>query len=103
MSAVGKGLDISIMGRKFRVACTENEQKQLLDAVSYLDKKMREIHDQGKVVGLERIAIMAALNITYELFSTCVADGFDIAEFKRRMASMQATLEKAMSDQEKLF
>ena len=53
MSAEGKGLDISIMGRKFRVACTENEQKQLMDAVSYLDKKMREIHDQGKVVGLE--------------------------------------------------
>jgi len=98
MNAAGKGLDISIMGRKFRVACAENEQKQLLEAVAYLDKKMREIHDQGKAVGLERVAIMAALNITYELFSTCVADGFDIAEFKRRMASMQATLEKAISD-----
>ena len=98
MSAEGRGLDISIMGRKFRVACAENEEKQLLEAVAYLDKKMREIHEQGKVVGLERIAIMAALNITYELFSTCVADGFDIAEFKRRMASMQAALEKAMSD-----
>ena len=103
MSAEGKGLDISIMGRKFRVACTENEQKQLMDAVSYLDKKMREIRDQGKVVGLERIAIMAALNITYELFSACVSDGFDIAEFKRRMTSMQATLEQAMSEQEKLL
>ena len=98
MNAAGKGLDISIMGRKFRVACAENEQKQLLEAVAYLDKKMREIHDQGKAVGLERVAIMAALNITYELLSTCVADGFDIAEFKRRMASMQATLEKAISD-----
>ena len=98
MTAAGKGLDISIMGRKFRVACAENEQKQLLEAVAYLDKKMREIHDQGKAVGLERVAIMAALYITYELFSTCVADGFDIAEFKRRMASMQATLEKAISD-----
>jgi cell division protein ZapA len=98
MSAEGRGLDISIMGRKFRVACAENEEKQLLEAVAYLDKKMREIHDQGKVVGLERIAIMAALNITYELFSTCVADGFDIAEFKRIMASIQAALEKAMSD-----
>jgi cell division protein ZapA len=103
MSADSKGVDISVMGRKFRVACAENEQKELLDAVAYLDQKMREIRDQGKVVGLERIAIMAGLNVTYELLTLRLADGFDIAEFKRRMAHMQATLEQAISDQEKLF
>ncbi len=103
MSADSKGVDISVMGRKFRVACAENEQKELLDAVAYLDQKMREIRDQGKVVGLERIAIMAGLNVTYELLTLRLADGFDIAQFKRRMAHMQATLEQAISDQEKLF
>lgn len=103
MSAESKGVDISVMGRKFRVACAENEQKELLDAVAYLDQKMREIRDQGKVVGLERIAIMAGLNVTYELLTLRLADGFDIAEFKRRMAHMQATLEQAISDQENLF
>jgi cell division protein ZapA len=59
-------LDVAIMGREFRVACPEDEREGLLQAVSYLDRKMREIRDGGKVIGLERIAIMAALNITHD-------------------------------------
>ena len=103
MSADAKGLQISVMGREFRVACPENEQKGLLEAVAYLDKKMHEIRDHGKVVGLERIAIMAALNIAHELLSTRVGGGFDIAEVKRRIAQMETMLDQALFDQSKLF
>jgi cell division protein ZapA len=102
MSADSKGLQINVMGREFRVACPENEQKGLLEAVDYLNKKMGEIRDNGKVIGLERIAIMAALNIAHELLSTKVG-GFDIAELKRRMESMETMLDQAMHDQSKLF
>ena len=103
MSADTKGLQISVMGREFRVACPENEQKSLLEAVAYLDKKMHEIRDNGKVVGLERIAIMAALNIAHELLSIKVGGGFDIAEVKRRMNHMETILDQALFDQSKLF
>ena len=102
MSADPKALQISVMGREFRVACAEHEQKGLLEAVEYLNKKMDEIRDHGKVVGLERIAIMAALNITHELLATKVG-GFDIAELKRRMNQMETMLDQAMYDQSKLF
>ena len=102
MSADSKGLQINVMGREFRVACPEDEQKGLLEAVSYLNKKMSEIRDNGKVIGLERIAIMAALNIAHELLATKVG-GFDIAELKRRMESMETLLDRAMHDQSKLF
>ncbi len=102
MSAEAKGLQINVMGREFRVACPEDEQKGLLEAVSYLNKKMGEIRDNGKVIGLERIAIMAALNIAHELLATKVG-GFDIAELKRRMESMETLLDRAMNDQSKLF
>ena len=102
MSAEPKGLQINVMGREFRVACPENEQKGLLEAVAYLNKKMGEIRDNGKVIGLERIAIMAALNISHELLSTKVG-GFDIAELKRRMGNMETMLDQAMNDQSKLF
>jgi len=97
-----KGLDVSIMGREFRVACPEDEQDELLSAVSYLDRKMREIRDSGKVIGVERIAIMAALNIAHELLTTRTG-GFDIGDFKRRIGSMQEQLDQALEDQEKLF
>ncbi|MBI1966294.1 MAG: cell division protein ZapA [Betaproteobacteria bacterium] len=103
MSADSKGLQINIMGREFRVACPDNEQKGLLEAVDYLNKKMHEIRDNGKLVGLERIAIMAALNIAHELLATKVGGGFDIAELKRRMAHMETVLDQAMADQNELF
>ena len=103
MSADSKGLQINVMGREFRVACPEDEQKGLLEAVDYLNKKMNEIRDAGKVIGLERIAIMAALNIAHELLTVKVGGGFDIAEVKRRMNRMETVLDQAMRDQSKLF
>ena len=98
-----KGLDVAIMGREFRVACPEDEQDALLASVDYLDRKMREIRDNGKVIGVERIAIMAALNITHELLNTRIVGSFDIGEFKSRIGSMQAQIEQAMADQDELF
>jgi cell division protein ZapA len=97
-----RSLQITIMGRDFRVACPEDEQAGLLEAVDYLNKKMVEIRDTGKVIGLERIAIMAALNIAHELLSTKVG-GFDIGEVKRRMTRMETVIDQAMSEQAKLF
>jgi cell division protein ZapA len=98
-----KSLQITIMGREFRVACPEDEQAGLLEAVDYLNRKMLEIRDAGKVIGLERIAIMAALNISHELLTTKVGDGFDMGEIKRRMNRMETVIDQAMSEQAKLF
>jgi cell division protein ZapA len=98
-----KGLQITIMGREFRVACPEDEQAGLLEAVDYLNRKMLDIRDGGKVIGLERIAIMAALNIAHELLTTKVGGGFDMGEIKRRMNRMEAVIDQAMSEQAKLF
>ena len=98
-----KSLQITIMGREFRVACPEEEQAGLLEAVDYLNKKMLEIRDGGKVIGLERIAIMAALNIAHEFLTTKVGGGFDMAEIKRRMNRMESAIDQAMSEQTKLF
>jgi len=62
-----KGVNISIMGRDFQVACPPQEQDDLLEAARYLDKNMKEIQKTGKIIGSERCAIMAALNITNDL------------------------------------
>ena len=102
MSVDPKALQINVMGREFRVACPEDEQKGLLEAVDYLNRKMDEIRDNGKVIGVERIAIMAALNIAHELLTTKVG-GFDMAALKRRMQNMETTLDQALRDQSKLF
>jgi cell division protein ZapA len=103
MSKEPPGLDINILGRQFRVACPEDEQQDLLKAVAYLDQKMRDIRDAGKVIGVERIAIMAALNIAHELLTTRLDGAFDIGDLKRRMAGMQAAIDQAMNSQDELF
>ena len=98
-----EALDVTILDREFRVACPEDERAELLETVSYLDKKMREVRDTGKVATVERIAIMAALNITHELLTTRLGTGFDMGEFKRRMGSMQATIDATLAEQDELF
>jgi cell division protein ZapA len=99
----GKSMDVSILGRDFRITCPDDEREELLKAVAYLDKKMREIRDSGKVIGSERIAIMAALNIAHELLIARRSDGFDTEEFRRRIDRMQAALDTVLPEQDKLF
>ncbi len=96
-------VDVAIMGREFRVTCPDEEREELIQAVTYLDKKMCEIRANGKVVGSERIAIMAGLNIAHELLATKVKGGFDMGEFKRRIDHMQVLLDTATPEQDKLF
>ena len=96
-------LEVKILDRELRVACPEDELAELRDAVAYLDRKMRELRDGGKVISVERIAIMAALNIAHELLTTRLGSGFDMAEFKRRMVSMEATIDATLTEQDELF
>jgi len=103
MSGATKTLDIKLLDRELRVACPEEERGELLDAVAYLDKKMREIRDAGKIASVERIALMAALNITHELLSVKIGRGFDLADFKRRISAMETAISEALAEQDTLF
>jgi cell division protein ZapA len=98
-----RGIDVTIFERSFRIACSEEEHDGLLRAVEYLNARMSEVHDGGKVVGFERVAILAALNIAHDLLSMRIAGGFDIGDVRRRIAGMAATIDEAMATQNKLF
>jgi len=103
MADGAKTIDVTLLGRSYRVACEDNEREALLQAVAYLDGKMNEIKAAGKVAGSERVAVMAALNIAHELLSTKLGGGFDIGMAKRRIATIEAQLDSALAGQEKLF
>ncbi len=118
-AAPAKAVTINVLGREFRVAAPEGEERQLMASVELVNRKMKEIRDTGKVVGNERIAIMAALNLAHEQLqvgshgaatgatsaSTSPATGVivDEAYIKGKLSAFEATLEKAISEQEKLF
>jgi len=60
-------VSVTILDKDYQVACPEDQAADLVAAASYLDEQMRAIRDSGKVFGLGRIAVRAALNISYEL------------------------------------
>lgn len=101
--AEGKTIEVSILGRNYKVACEDGERDALMQAVAYLDAKMGEIKKGGKVNGTDRIAVMAALNIAHELLSTKLGGAFDIGQAKRRIESIEAKLDEAIARQDKLF
>lgn len=60
---------VKILDKDYQVACPPEQAQGLIDAARHLDKQMRGVRDSGKVIGLERIAVMVALNISYELLN----------------------------------
>lgn len=103
MSDAATTIEVSLLGRTYRVACADGEREALMQAVAYLDGKMNEIRKSGKVMGAERIAVMAALNVAHELLSVKLGAGFDVGQAKRRLSSIESQLDAAIAKQEKLF
>ena len=67
MSAELQTVRVHILDKDYQVACPAEQRDALVESARYLDQQMRAIRQSGKVIGLERIAVMAALNITHEL------------------------------------
>ncbi|SFR60379.1 cell division protein ZapA [Marinobacter daqiaonensis] len=68
-------VEVSILDKDYLVACPPDQQDALRRAARHLDSKMREIRTTGKVLGTERIAVMAALNITHDLLEDSSVSG----------------------------
>jgi cell division protein ZapA len=102
-------LDVALLGRDYKVACKEGERAELQDAVAFLDRRMREIRDGGKVAGVDRIAVMAALNIAHELLRmraqsgvanvapTKVPAAIDDTAARRRIGAMQSAIDEVLA------
>ncbi len=67
MSEQLKPLSLTILGKQYKVACPQEERSDLINTAQMLDEQMHEIQDSGKVIGSDRIAVMAALNLAHEL------------------------------------
>jgi cell division protein ZapA len=103
MAEAQKTVEVNLLGRTYRVACDDGEREALMQAVTYLDGKMNEIRKAGKVMGAERIAVMAALNVAHELLNVKLGGGFDMGQAKRRLSDIESQLDAAIAKQENLF
>lgn len=67
MPSEGKPLTIRLLDKEFVIACPEEDRKTLAETVRFLDQRMREVRDGGRVIGMERIAVITALNLAHDL------------------------------------
>jgi len=88
---------ITILGKEYLIACQDDEKNELLASAGYLDRKMREIRDHGKVIGTDRIAVMAALNIAHELLHDKTDLVMADPEMEGRIRNMQEKIEEALN------
>jgi cell division protein ZapA len=106
-------LDVTLLGRDYKVACNEGERAELMDAVAFLERRLQEVRAAGKVNGAERIAVMVALNLAHELLrarampatgqpSPAPSAPIDALAARRRIASMHAVIDSALAGQERL-
>ncbi|MBO9471821.1 cell division protein ZapA [Endozoicomonas sp. G2_2] len=98
-------LTIRILGRDYSIACPEGERESLLSSAEYLSRRMHAIQRKGKTLGIDRIAVMAALNIARDLIAAerqlerqqaglPATDG----EISDRLSQLQLRIESALDD-----
>lgn len=95
-------LTVNIMDREFRVNCDKAEQQHLIDSAAALDQRMREIRETGRVIGVDRIAIMAALNLASELLSTEGTSNTAIESVNESINRMQEKITQSLNQTEEL-
>ena len=91
-----EGVKVSIMQREFTVACSREERQSVVEAAAYLDKQMRAVAKGTQVLGVDRCAIMAGLNITHSLLrlEKTVEQNEDATE---RLKNLHAQVDKFVS------
>lgn len=87
---------IYILDREYLIACPEEERQSLLQSAALLNQKMQDIRDKGKVIGIDRIAVLAALNLTHELLRVKQDKG-GLEDISGRLAALNERLAKAVS------
>ena len=92
-----KNVTVTIMAREFIIACPEGQEKSLMDSVQYLNQKIDLIQSQGSVVGIDRIIIMAALNITNELINQSPSDDLSLSQFRHKISSIEHQIDEVLA------
>ena len=95
-------VSVRLLDREYQVACPAEERSDLLDSAEYLDGKMRELRESGNVVGLDRIAVIAALNIANELIKQRKNGTVVEGDLGARLRSLRERVESALEKGQQL-
>jgi cell division protein ZapA len=97
-----KPISVRILEKDYRIGCPEGEEEQLLAAARLLDQRMKEIRTGGKVIGTERIAVMAALNLAHDVLAAPQQQTAQADAVGRRVRSLREQVEAALNESSQL-
>ncbi len=89
-------VSIKILGKDYKVVCSEEEQETLMQSAQELDEQMRKIRDSGKVTGADRIAVMAALNLTHDLREPKTSPATEEKDITSQLANLRHKIENTL-------
>lgn len=95
-------VSVRILDKEYQVACPADERTDLLDSAEILNARMREIRDGGNIVGLDRIAVMAALNMANDLIHAQARDQALDGDFSERLKLISDRVDNVLSDTRQL-
>lgn len=95
-------VSVRILDKEYQVACPASERTDLLDSAEVLNAKMREIRDSGRIVGLDRIAVMAALNMANDLLHAQARDRAIDGDLSNRIKLISDRVEKVLGGSRQL-
>ncbi len=95
-------VSVRILEKEYQITCPVEERSDLLDSAEFLNSRMREIRDGGKVVGLDRIAVIAALNMANELLRLRKSDSNLESEVGGRLRILRERVESALEKGQQL-
>jgi cell division protein ZapA len=95
-------VSVRILEKEYQVACLPEERSELLDSAELLNAKMREIRDGGNIVGLDRIAVMAALNLAHELLKLRNRGDAAQNDVGRKVRQMRERVESVLAKSQQL-
>ncbi len=95
-------VSVQILDKEYLVACQPDEKETLLASSRHLDQKMREIRDSGKIIGTDRIAVMAALNLAHDLLDQQKSAQSGDTATSKRLLKLQSRIENALSGNKQL-
>ncbi len=96
MSSKPQTVSLTIMGKEYKIACEMDEQENLIRSATELDAQMRKMRDSGKVGNAERIAVMAALNLSHELQSIKLQSPTLSQGWKDSLTRMKSKIENVL-------
>ncbi|WP_416191370.1 cell division protein ZapA [Neisseria sp. CCUG12390] len=90
-------VNLDIMNVNLTINTPSEEKDTLIQAVEMLNKKSQAIKENGRIVGTDKIVVMAALNVVHDLLKVSLKDDLAIGEFQRKITDMNNACEKALS------